>query len=64
MPTPTSRSRQFKTPTLRSITETAPYFHDGHALTLAAVVDHYVSKFGLSLTAQQKTDLVEFLKSL
>ena len=41
-----------------------PYFHDGTAPTLAAVVDHYVTKFGLTLTAQQKADLVEFLKTL
>ncbi|HEX2779026.1 MAG TPA: hypothetical protein VHM30_05990, partial [Gemmatimonadaceae bacterium] len=41
-----------------------PYFHDGHAKTLAEVVDHYVTKRGLALTAQQKTDLVEYLKSL
>jgi hypothetical protein len=30
---------------------------------LAAVVDRYVSKRNLTLTAQQKADLVEFLKS-
>lgn len=41
-----------------------PYFHDGSAATLAAVVDHYVTRFGLTLTAQQKLDLVEFLKTL
>jgi cytochrome c553 len=41
-----------------------PYFHDGSAATLAEVVDHYVSHFGLNLTAQQKTDLVEYLKTL
>jgi hypothetical protein len=41
-----------------------PYFHDGSAPTLAAVVDHYVSLFGLSLSAQQKADLTEFLKTL
>ena len=41
-----------------------PYFHDGHAKTLADVVDHYVTKRSLSLTAQQKADLVEYLKSL
>src|SRR5262249_28052880 len=29
----------FKTPTLRSITETAPYFHDGRAKTLDESVD-------------------------
>ena len=41
-----------------------PYFHDGSAATLADVVDHYVSHFGLNLTAQQKSDLVEYLKTL
>jgi hypothetical protein len=41
-----------------------PYFHDGSAATLEAVVDHYISVKGLSLTAQQKADLVTYLKSL
>jgi mono/diheme cytochrome c family protein len=41
-----------------------PYFHDGSAPTLAAVVEHYVGHFNLSLTAQQKSDLVEYLKTL
>jgi hypothetical protein len=41
-----------------------PYFHDGNAGTLAEAVDHYVQLFGLSLTAQQRVDLVEYLKSL
>jgi hypothetical protein len=41
-----------------------PYFHDGNAGTLADAVDHYVQLFGLSLTAQQKADLVEYLKTL
>lgn len=31
----------FKTPTLRELTRTGPYFHDGHALTLNQVVDFY-----------------------
>lgn len=31
----------FKTPMLRELTRTAPYFHDGHASTLAEVVDFY-----------------------
>lgn len=31
----------FKTPTLRNIGETAPYFHDGSAATLADVLEHY-----------------------
>jgi mono/diheme cytochrome c family protein len=41
-----------------------PYFHDGSAATLEQVVEHYVSHFGLSLTAAQKADLVSFLKTL
>jgi hypothetical protein len=41
-----------------------PYFHDGNAATLDAVVDHYVERFGLSLTARQRMDLLEFLKTL
>ncbi len=32
----------FKTPTLRDIDRTAPYFHDGSAKTLEEVVAHYV----------------------
>jgi cytochrome c peroxidase len=31
----------FKTPTLRNINETGPYFHDGRAATLSAALDHY-----------------------
>jgi hypothetical protein len=41
-----------------------PYFHDGKAATLAEAVDHYVHLFNLSLTEQQKADLVEYLKTL
>jgi mono/diheme cytochrome c family protein len=41
-----------------------PYFHDGNAPTLEAVVAHYVQLFGLTLTAQQRADLVAYLKTL
>ena len=41
-----------------------PYFHDGNAATLDEVVEHYVQHFGLALSARQKADLVEFLKTL
>ncbi|HTI65177.1 MAG TPA: hypothetical protein VL524_16745 [Gemmatimonadaceae bacterium] len=43
---------------------TGPYFHDGHALTLGAVVDHYVQLQGLTLTPRQRMDLIEYLKTL
>jgi cytochrome c peroxidase len=65
----------FKTPTLRDIELTAPYFHDGSAATLRDVVDHYVrggdersnlsgSMKPLNLSEQEKDDLVAFMKSL
>ena len=65
----------FKTPTLRNITQTAPYFHDGSATNLMDVIDHY-SKGGavktnlspnmtqLDLTKQEKKDLVAFMQAL
>ena len=40
------------------------FYHDGRFATLRDVVDHYDGHFGLHLTAAQKGDLVEFLKSL
>ena len=40
------------------------YFHDGRFATLLDVVNHYNTHFSLGLTGQEKTDLVEYLKSL
>jgi hypothetical protein len=40
------------------------FYHDGRFASLGEVVDHYNGFFGLGLTAQQKNDLVEYLKSL
>jgi hypothetical protein len=40
------------------------FWHDGRFPTLDAVVDHYDACFGLGLTAHQKGDLVQYLKSL
>ena len=39
------------------------FYHDGRYPTLLDVVNHYDSCFKLSLNGQQKTDLVEYLKS-
>jgi hypothetical protein len=39
------------------------FYHDGRFPTLDAVVEHYNVCFGLGLTAQEKADLVQFLKS-
>jgi len=40
------------------------FFHDGRFATLLDVVNHYDTCFNLGLTAQDKSDLVEYLKSL
>lgn len=40
------------------------YYHDGRFATLAAVVDHYDRHFALGLSASEKADLVQYLKSL
>ena len=42
----------------------APYFHNGSAPTLEAVVDTYNAKQSLGLTASQIADLAQYLKSL
>jgi len=49
---------------LRGLWQHGPYFHDGSAASLAAVVEHYDKVLSLDLTAQQKGVLVEYLKSL
>ena len=55
----------YRTTPLRGLWQHAPYFHDGSAADLAAVVSHYETVFPtLALTAQQRADLIEFLKSL
>lgn len=65
----------FKTPTLRNITQRAPYMHDGSIPDLAGVIDHYIQggipRDSLSplmqpvpLTSQEKSDLIAFLKTL
>jgi mono/diheme cytochrome c family protein len=55
---------KYRTTPLRGLWQHAPYFHDGSAQDLLAVVNHYNQLFALNLTAAEKADLVEFLKSL
>jgi len=59
-----SATKRYRTTPLRALWQHAPYFHDGSAPTLAAVVDHYDSHMTLGLTAEEKNDIVEYLKSL
>ena len=59
-----SATGQYRTTPLRGLWQHAPYFHDGSAPDLLAVVNHYDQLFALNLSDRQKSDLVEFLKSL
>lgn len=61
----------FKTPTLRNVSNTAPYFHDGRSATLANVIAHYTDikasethLQALSFSEQEKSDLLAFLNAL
>jgi mono/diheme cytochrome c family protein len=59
-----SATKQYRTAPLRGLWQHPPYFHNGSADTLQAVVERYDQKKSLGLTAAQKSDLVQFLKSL
>ncbi len=65
----------FKVPSLRNITLTGPYMHDGSIETLSEVIEHYSSGGKahvhksdliqpLNLTSIEKSDLITFLESL
>ncbi len=56
--------KAYRTTPLRGLRQHPPYFHDGSAATLEAVVEHYDGVLALDLTAAQKRDLAEYLKSL
>jgi mono/diheme cytochrome c family protein len=54
-----------KTPGLRGLGRTAPYFHDGFAATLKDVVKTYVDqRIVPTLTDDEQTAIAEYLKSL
>lgn len=71
---------EFKAPTLRNITLTAPYMHDGRFSTLDEVIDfysegvqyseqisplmHHVMQGGVQLTPEEKQQLKAFLNTL
>ncbi len=57
------KNHMYRTTPLRALWQHPPYFHDGSATTLRDVVEHYDGFFGLHLSSQQKSDLVEYLKS-
>jgi cytochrome c peroxidase len=66
---------RFRTPTLRNITDTAPYFHDGRTYSLKEAARICLKgipndnldpeiKAKRKLTEQELSDLVDFMKSL
>jgi hypothetical protein len=57
-------TKQYRASPLRGIWQHPPYFHNGSAATLEDVVEAYNGKKALGLTADQKSDLVQYLKSL
>ena len=68
------RKRVFRIPSLRNVTLTAPYMHDGRYGTLDLVIDHYLRAGQrknrdrrirpLTMSLQQRADLLAFLASL
>lgn len=66
---------KFKVPSLRNVSVTAPYMHDGSLSSLEEVIEHYNSGGSnhinkselirpLNLSTQEKSDLVAFLRTL
>ena len=59
-----SATRQYRTAPLKGVWQHAPYFHDGSAATLDDVAQTYNARLGLGLSAQDVSDLAQYLKSL
>ncbi|MCF6285773.1 MAG: c-type cytochrome [Candidatus Hydrogenedentes bacterium] len=56
---------QFKVPSLRNVAVTAPYFHDGSAISLSDAVEAMAQhQLGRSLTRTENNQIVSFLESL
>ncbi|MGC1782931.1 MAG: hypothetical protein WA708_10465 [Acidobacteriaceae bacterium] len=51
---------QFKTPVLRDLEDSAPYFHDGSAATFTDVVNHYISISQLAHAGKMRNPPPEF----
>jgi hypothetical protein len=59
-----SATKKYRTAPLHGLWQHPPYFHNGVSATLDDVVERSDARKGLQLTADQKSDLVQFLKSL
>jgi cytochrome c peroxidase len=73
-PAPDTSKGAFRTPSLRSVAQSQPYMHAGTLATLSDVIDFYAvagttatasGELGsFAVTPEEKSDLIEFLKSL
>lgn len=59
-----SATKMYRTTPLAGVWQHAPYFHNGSAPTLEAVVQTYNSRKGLGLSSAEIIDLTQYLKSL
>jgi mono/diheme cytochrome c family protein len=59
-----SATKQYRTAPLRGVWQHPPYFHNGSAPTLEAVVTTYNRRKSLGLTAAEISDVAQYLKSL
>ena len=61
-----SPDQHYRTTPLRGLftRQKGGFYHDGRFQTLADVVEHYKDPLKINLNAEQKADLIEFLKSL
>jgi hypothetical protein len=64
-----SPNERYRTASLRALWDVEKihkggFYHDGRFATLNDVVEHYDDHLGLDLTDQEKSDLIEYLKSI
>ncbi|MER8523604.1 MULTISPECIES: hypothetical protein [unclassified Mesorhizobium] len=64
-----SPDERYRTASLRALWNTEKihkggFYHDGRFATLNDVIKHYDDHLGLDLTDQEKSDLIEYLKSI
>lgn len=64
-----SPDERYRTASLRALWDMEKihkggFYHDGRFATLNDVVEHYDDHLGLDLTDQEKSDLIEYLKSI
>lgn len=55
---------KFKVPVLRGLASRPPYFHNGTATDIRAIVNFYNGRFQIGLTDEEKEDLIAFLAAL